>query len=108
LKREPTTKINKPHLQGSAGSNINASTLVFFEIELLVINMQNENLFVVKVIKNIFLLFLLLVLKLAFIHTHPPNFIPHFPWSRMFLASQKRNGSVFEKRTSSAVFKMIL
>jgi hypothetical protein len=27
LKREPTTKINKPHVQGSASNNINANTL---------------------------------------------------------------------------------
>jgi hypothetical protein len=53
LKREPTTKINKPHVQGSASNNINANTL-FLKIELLVIKMPNKKSFCCKSLSKIF------------------------------------------------------
>jgi hypothetical protein len=80
-------KINKPHVHGSASNNINASTLFFKKTDLLVIKMPNKISFCCKSLSKIFFVIFITALKLAFIHTPHPIFIPHFPLSRMFFAS---------------------
>jgi hypothetical protein len=61
--------------------------------------------FCCKSYQKYFFVIFIASIKTSFYSYPPSNFIPHFPQSQIFLAFQKRNLSVFEKRTSSAGFQ---